>query len=152
MESEKNWEQLATQKRDSILAAIPKEWHLENIPTPEEQRDVSGTYIDQFLSSQEKEITETDAVGIVEKTTTGQWKAVDVCRSFCHRASIAHQLVCFLWNDCEDEAKTKANKAQRSTASMRSSSTLHSKLPKLWTPTMPNTRSPSVHYMAFLSV
>lgn len=96
MSSDKNWEQLAAQKRESILAAIPKEWRLEKVPTPEEQRDVSGTYLDQYLSEQEKEITETDAVGIVAKTTTGKWKAVDVIKAFCHRASIAHQLVCFL--------------------------------------------------------
>lgn len=94
MGSDKIWEQLAAQKRKSTLAAIPKEWLLEKIPTAEEQRDVSGTYIDQFLSPQEKEITERDAVGIVAKTTTGEWKAVDVVKAFCHRAAIAHQLVC----------------------------------------------------------
>lgn len=95
MGSDKNWEQLGAEKRESILAAIPKEWRLEKIPTPEEQRDVSGTYIDQFLNAEEKEITETDAVGIVAKTTSGEWKAVDVIKAFCHRAAIAHQLVCF---------------------------------------------------------
>jgi len=91
--SDKTWDQIATAKRDAISALIPKEWKLEKVPTPEEQRDVSGTYIDQYLTALEKEITETDAVGIVAKTTSGQWKAVDVCKAFCHRAAIAHQLV-----------------------------------------------------------
>ena len=93
MSSDTNWEHLATQKRNAISALIPKEWLLEKVPTPEEQRDVSGAYIDQFLTASEKEITKTDAVGIVAKTTTGEWKAVDVCKAFCHRAAIAHQLV-----------------------------------------------------------
>ena len=93
MSSDKSWQQLAQEKRDAIAAAIPKEWILSKVPRPEEQRDVSGTYIGQFLSPQEKEITEVDAVCIVAKATTGEWKAVDVVRAFCHRAAIAHQLV-----------------------------------------------------------
>jgi amidase len=89
-----NWQTLATKKRDSIHAAIPKEWILHSIPTVEEQKDVTGEYIWQFLSPKEKEITETDAVGIVAKTTSGTWSAVEVTKAFCHRAAIAHQLVC----------------------------------------------------------
>jgi amidase len=88
-----SWQHLAEKKRDSITALIPKEWILPSIPTVEEQKDVTGEYIWQFLSPKEKEITETDAVGIVEKTTSGAWSAVDVTKAFCHRAAIAHQLV-----------------------------------------------------------
>lgn len=88
-----DWKKTADAKRESILAAIPKEWHLEKIPSPEEQKDVTGKYVQQFLTDKEVEITETDAVGIVEKTTSGAWTAVDVIKAFCHRAAIAHQLV-----------------------------------------------------------
>jgi len=88
-----HWQTLAQQKRDSITAAIPKEWVLPSIPTVEEQKDVTGPYIWQFLSEKEKEITETDAVGIVQKTTGGTWSAVEVTKAFCHRAAIVHQLV-----------------------------------------------------------
>lgn len=87
------WQQLATSKRDSVNALIPAEWRLSSPPSREEQRDVAGGYLHQFLSSQEIEITETDAVGIAAKTTTGQWKAVDVVKAFCHRAALVHQLV-----------------------------------------------------------
>ena len=87
------WQDLAKSKREGILNSIPKEWRLHSIPTAEEQRDVTGKYIHQFLSGREVEITETDAVDIAKKTTTGQWTAEEVAKAFCHRASLAHQLV-----------------------------------------------------------
>jgi amidase len=93
MPSDRNWQQLANEKRESILAAIPQEWRLKSVPSAEEQRDVTGSYIQRFLNEKEKEITETDAVNIVKKTSRGEWSAVDVARAFCHRAAIAHQLV-----------------------------------------------------------
>ncbi|KAK5127721.1 hypothetical protein LTR08_004313 [Meristemomyces frigidus] len=88
-----DWKAKGKAKADSILALIPKEWRLESIPSVEEQRDVTGLYIQQFLSKQEIAITETDAVGIVCKTTAGAWTAVEVAKAFCHRAALAHQLV-----------------------------------------------------------
>ena len=89
-----NWEALAKKKRESVNALIPKSWLLPSaIPSATKQRDVTGKYIQQFLSAEEVEITETDAVGIVEKTTSGKWKARAVAEAFCHRAALAHQLV-----------------------------------------------------------
>lgn len=92
-----DWQTLAATKRDSILALIPPPWRLPTpLPTAEQQRDVTGKYIQQFLSAREVEITETDAVGILARTTTGKWKAREVTEAFCHRAALAHQLVCEL--------------------------------------------------------
>lgn len=88
-----DWKQKGKEKADSILNLIPKEWRLEKIPSVEEQRDVTGPYIQQFLSKEEIAITETDAVGIVKQTTAGAWSAVEVAKAFCHRAALAHQLV-----------------------------------------------------------
>ncbi|THW19130.1 amidase [Aureobasidium pullulans] len=80
-------------KRDSVLALIPEEWRIPAPPSVDEQRDVTGKFIQQYLNTQEIEITETDAVGIVEKTSNGTWTAVEVTKAFCHRSAIAHQLV-----------------------------------------------------------
>ena len=88
-----DWRKSAQQKQDSIKASIPREWILENVPTAEEQRDVTGKYIRSFLTDREIEITEEDAVGIVERTSCGVWSAVEVTKAFCHRAALAHQLV-----------------------------------------------------------
>lgn len=92
-----DWKSLASQKRDSVNALIPLEWRLAS-PTPpaSEQRDVTGKYIQQFLSPREVEITETDAVGIVKHTVAGEWTALEVTEAFCHRAALAHQMVLLL--------------------------------------------------------
>jgi amidase len=89
-----SWKDLAEKKRNAIFNSIPTEWHIEKstLPSNEQQRDVTG-YIQQFLSKRELEITETDVVGIAKKTSSGNWTAVEVAEAFCHRASLAHQLV-----------------------------------------------------------
>jgi amidase len=93
-----DWKTLGKEKASSVNALIPKSWLLTTpLPSVEQQRDVTGKYIQQFLSRGEIEITETDAVGIVQKTTSGTWKAREVAEAFCHRAALAHQMV---WNKC----------------------------------------------------
>ena len=92
---------------------IPKEWRLEKIPTKEEQRDVTGAFIHKYLSDQEVEITETDAVGIVTQTSSGRWKSVDVTKAFCHRAALAHQLLNCLHEIFFDDAIKAAERLDK---------------------------------------
>jgi amidase len=98
MAQKSSWKDLAQKKRNAILDSIPAKWRVEQskLPSNEEQRDVTG-YIRQFLSKREVEITETDVVGIAKETSTGNWTAVEVTEAFCHRASLAHQLVSVNW-------------------------------------------------------
>ena len=89
-----DWRETAKAKKDAIDSQIPQAWRLESpVPSADQQKDVTGKYIQQFLSQREIEITETDPVGIVQHTTTGEWKAEEVTKAFCHRAALAHQLV-----------------------------------------------------------
>lgn len=88
-----DWKQIAAKKRDSVLDLIPQDWRIPAPPPASEQRDVTGQYIQQHLSKREVEITETDAVGIVQKAAAGEWSALDITKAFCHRAALAHQLV-----------------------------------------------------------
>lgn len=87
------WEIAAKAKRDQVNGLIPKEWLLKDIPSTEQQKDITGNYLHQYLSEEEIEITETDAVGVASRTAAGQWKALDVAKAFAHRAALAHQLV-----------------------------------------------------------
>lgn len=90
-----SWQAQAQAKRQAVLDAIPPKWRLPApVPPATDVRDVTATYIQQFLTPREIEITETDAVGVTERTATGQWTAVEVTEAFCHRAALAHQLVC----------------------------------------------------------
>jgi amidase len=92
--TDSHWRAQGEAKRQSILNAIPEKWRLKEPVAPAtEQRDVTGTYIQQFLSEREIEITESDAVDIATETTSGRWSAVEVTEAFCHRAALAHQLV-----------------------------------------------------------
>jgi amidase len=88
-----SWKDIASAKRQSILESIPSKWRISRIPSRAEQKDVTGAYIYQFLSKEEINITETDAVGIAKEVASGNWKATTVTEAFCHRASLAHQLV-----------------------------------------------------------
>lgn len=105
-----DWQSRAKAKREAILASIPAKWHLKEIPSAEEQKDITGAYIQQFLSSEEIAITETDSFGIAEKVATGTWTAVAVTEAFCHRASLAHQLVNCLHETFFDAALASAKK------------------------------------------
>ncbi|GIZ40108.1 hypothetical protein CKM354_000346000 [Cercospora kikuchii] len=88
-----DWRQIAKEKAQSVLDLIPAEWRLASIPSPEEQRDVTGAYIHQFLNEREIQITESDALEIVNNAASGKWTAVEITKAFCHRAAIAHQLL-----------------------------------------------------------
>lgn len=108
-----DWKQIGKDKADLVLNLIPKEWRLPSIPSPEEQRDITGPYIQQFLDKKEVEITETDAVGIVKNTTTGVWTSVEVAKAFCHRAAISHQLLNCLHEIFFDQAIEEAKQLDK---------------------------------------
>ncbi|KAL8818307.1 MAG: hypothetical protein Q9223_003030 [Gallowayella weberi] len=91
-DGEPHWQKIAKAKFESISESIPKPWRLDSLPSNEEQRDVTGDYIRQYLSKEEVEITEAIATTIVHNISTGRWTAEAVTNAFCHRAGLAHQL------------------------------------------------------------
>lgn len=94
MAADPNWRSRGAAKRQAILDTIPEKWRLQDpVPPAIEVPDVTGSYIQQYLSKREIEITESDAVDIAAQTTSGTWSAVEVTEAFCHRAALAHQLV-----------------------------------------------------------
>ncbi|KAF4547646.1 Acetamidase-like protein 3 [Elsinoe fawcettii] len=88
-----DWKKVASDKRDSVLSLIPKQWRIPAPPPTKEQRNVTGAFIQQYLSKKEIEITETDATKIVEKASDKTWTALEIAQAFAHRAAVAHQLV-----------------------------------------------------------
>ncbi|KAJ5605000.1 hypothetical protein N7510_010154 [Penicillium lagena] len=111
MVTDPTWRAQGEAKRQSILDAIPEKWRIPiPIPSPAEQRDVTGAYIRRYLNDREVEITETDAVDIVAQTISGRWTAVEVAKAFCHRAALAHQLVSCLHEIFFDAAIEDAKK------------------------------------------
>lgn len=88
-----DWQTLGKAKLESINESLPQDWRVQSLPSNEQQRDVTGDFIRQYLSKDEIEITEASATTIVERSSSGQWTAEAVMKAFCHRASLAHQLV-----------------------------------------------------------
>ncbi|KAF7917805.1 hypothetical protein BELL_1158g00010 [Botrytis elliptica] len=92
-ETHTNWKGIGDSKCDVLLSLIPEEWRIPlPLPPPSILPDVTG-HIRQYLSSKEVEITETDAVDIVRKTSSGDWTCRAVTEAFCHRAALAHQMI-----------------------------------------------------------
>ncbi|KAJ0116697.1 ral amidase [Diaporthe amygdali] len=110
MASTTDWQTRAQQKREAILNAIPKRWHLPPSTLENAPANLTGPFIHQFLNPTEIQITETPAPGILEKTTTGQWTAVSVAEAFSHRAAIAHQLTSCLTEILFDSALADAHR------------------------------------------
>lgn len=104
-----NWESTAKQKREAILAAIPQEWRISNVPSIEEQPDVTQ-YVEQYLSEEELAITACSADQLAQKCGSGEWSAEDITRAFCHRAAVAHQLLSCLHEIFFDAAIQDAKK------------------------------------------
>ncbi|KAJ3476075.1 hypothetical protein NLG97_g9244 [Lecanicillium saksenae] len=88
-----SWQEAAAQKRAAVNDLIPQEWRIGDVPSAEDQPNITGDYIRQFLTPREVEITETEAEAILAKTTSGEWTAKEVATAFCHRAALGHQLV-----------------------------------------------------------
>ncbi|KAE7996952.1 hypothetical protein FH972_001628 [Carpinus fangiana] len=113
------WKQAASRKADSVNALIPHEWRIPSPPSNQEQVDITGSYVQQFLSAQEIEITEADAAFIAKKTASGEWTAVDVTKAFCHRAALAHQLLNCLHEIFFEDAIAHAQKLDEELASSK---------------------------------
>lgn len=88
------WQSDAQGKRTSLIELIPPKWRIpsSDIPSVTRLRDF-GEYICRFLDRRELEITNAPSSRILANIRSGEWTSVDVTRAFCHRASVAHQLV-----------------------------------------------------------
>ena len=101
------WEKIATAKKASLLGLIPQPWKINpaDVPSTATLRDVTH-YICKFLHPLEIEITDSPTNKILENIRSLEWTSLEVTRAFCHRAALAHQLVCvnrgipsFLYNN-----------------------------------------------------
>lgn len=89
------WEALAATKRANTLKKIPEAWRLTpvDLEKVKGQRDLTGPFIQQFLTAGEVSITSKESVNIVNDIKGGRLTAVQVTTAFCKRAAVAHQIV-----------------------------------------------------------
>jgi amidase len=90
-----SWKARAAAKVASTKAKIAPEWRLSepDLEKATKQRDLTGAFIQQYLTSDELEVIQQDAVFIVTKIKAGEWSAKRVTLAFCKTAAIAYQIV-----------------------------------------------------------
>jgi amidase len=90
----KKWQDIAQEKRQAVNSILPEKWKTTKpIPPVSELPDVTN-YAASFLSEKEREITaQYTARELVGKLARKEYTAVQVVEAFCHRATIAHELV-----------------------------------------------------------
>ncbi|RYC59146.1 hypothetical protein CHU98_g7066 [Xylaria longipes] len=95
-----SWEVKAAAKRADTLNKIPAEWRLSSrdLAKAEKQRDLTDSFIQQFLGADEISIISKDSVQLVEEIKEGRLTAVQVTSAFCKTAALAHQI-----NNCLHE-------------------------------------------------
>lgn len=92
---ETSWEDRAAAKRANIIAKIPAAWRLSlhDLERARDQRDLTGAFINQFLTEEDIFIISKDSVELAKCIEHGDLTAVDVTTAFCKTAAIAHQIV-----------------------------------------------------------
>ena len=89
------WTDIVRAKQAQRYDRMPEDWSIpsDKLPSPD-RKDVID-FIDEtsWLSPLEKQITGSSGTEIVSKASTGAWRASDIVRAFCHRATIAQQLL-----------------------------------------------------------
>lgn len=92
------WETRAAEKRANTCGKIPETWRLSPAELDEacHQRDLTGSFIQKFLTPEEVSITLKESVDIVNEIKAGKLSAVQVTTAFCKSAAVAHQLVSFI--------------------------------------------------------
>lgn len=90
-----SWKAKAAAKTASTRAKIPPEWRLSeaDLNKATKQKDLTGTFIEQYLEGEDLEVIRQDTTSIVAKIKAGEWSAKRVTLAFCKTASIAHQIV-----------------------------------------------------------
>ncbi|RWA08465.1 hypothetical protein EKO27_g6644 [Xylaria grammica] len=89
-----SWQARAAAKREDTLNKIYPEWRLSpiDLARAKEQRNLTGSFIQQFLQTEEISIISRDSIGIVDAIKKGELTAVQVTSAFCKTAAIAHQI------------------------------------------------------------
>jgi len=92
-----SWQQITRGKRDHLHSMIPAEWKLsaDMLPSRMARPNVIDI-IPSLVTLPEREITELPVERLLAEIHGGGLAAREVLDAFCHRAALAHQLVCVL--------------------------------------------------------
>lgn len=93
-DAEPAWKRRCVEKRIAQQALLPKDWLLDSKDLDDRLHVTDLPRTSGKLTERELAITEIDEVDeLLAGMADATWSAVEVCRAFCKRATIAHQLV-----------------------------------------------------------
>ncbi|CAI7646401.1 unnamed protein product [Penicillium bialowiezense] len=105
------WQRIAEDKHASRDNAIPAEWRLRPGFVADDRLNVMDVPMEcGILTERELEITETDAVMLVDKMIHRDYTSHEVTLAFCKRAAVAQQLVNCLSEVIFDQALEAAQR------------------------------------------
>ncbi|KAL8713136.1 MAG: hypothetical protein Q9220_002657 [cf. Caloplaca sp. 1 TL-2023] len=89
-----SWQAVAKAKVADLHSRIPKEWLLSDadLEKAKKQRDLTGSFTEQYLNNDENEIMQLSSLGVVDAVSRGRYTAVDVTRAYCKAAAVAQQI------------------------------------------------------------
>jgi amidase len=90
-----SWQDRAAAKVAETASKIPPQWRIseEGRERAKEQRNLTGPFIESFLSDSEALIIRLDSLALVEKIATRSLTSLEVAEAYCKTAAIAHQIV-----------------------------------------------------------
>lgn len=90
-----SWQAKARTKVADTESKIPKGWVLQraDLDKAREQRNLTGPFIEQFISGGEKDIVRNDSLCLIEKIRYQRYSAVEVAETYCKTAAISQQIV-----------------------------------------------------------
>lgn len=90
-----SWQAKAAAKRADTLSKIPPQWRLSqaDLEKAAKQRDLTGSFAQQFLDPDEVSIISMDSLQIVDAVSKSRLSAMRVTTAFCRAAAVAHQIV-----------------------------------------------------------
>jgi amidase len=95
-----SWQEQAAAKMADTASKIPAEWRLSqgDIQRAKEQKNLTGPFIESFLSQDEVAIVSLDSSHLVAKLAEGALTSLEVAQAYCKTTAIAHQI-----NNCLHE-------------------------------------------------
>ena len=104
-----HYKQVAQEKQAQRDRAIPTEWKLKELPSPDVLNVTDVPRTSRILSDEELHITEDyDATALAQAIASRRLKSIDVTIAYCKRAAIAQQVTNCLTEIFFDQALTRA--------------------------------------------
>ena len=90
-----SWQAKARVKMAEMESKTPRKWMLKqaDLDKAAEQRNLTGSFIEQFISEGEKGIVRNDSPCLIEKIKCQRYSAVEVAEAYCKTAAISQQIV-----------------------------------------------------------